>query len=117
MTLGMPVQSVPVTGVLAPNYAPLSPAQMQAETMLHDEARALAERVAAVLPAELCPEACSRQGSPAEEILEEARVWPADLIVLGSHGHGGLRSLVLGSVASRVMHHAQCSVEVVRART
>jgi nucleotide-binding universal stress UspA family protein len=47
-------------------------------------------------------------------ILDEAKTWGADLIVMGSHGRHGLDRLVMGSVAEAVASHAHCSVEVVR---
>jgi nucleotide-binding universal stress UspA family protein len=51
---------------------------------------------------------------PAEiEIVEAARRWRADLIVVGSHGRGFWGRL-LGSVSDAVVHHAPCSVLVVR---
>jgi nucleotide-binding universal stress UspA family protein len=52
--------------------------------------------------------------SPKTVILEEARQWGADLIVLGSHGRGGMERFLMGSVAETVATHAECSVEVVR---
>src|SRR5437762_2979937 len=55
-----------------------------------------------------------RKGHPQTAIVDEARKWRADLIVLGSHGHTGLKRLLLGSVASSVVSHAPCSVEVIR---
>jgi len=55
-----------------------------------------------------------RQGDPRSEIVDEAEKWKADLIVLGSHGYTGIKRLLLGSVASSVVSHASCSVEVVR---
>jgi nucleotide-binding universal stress UspA family protein len=53
-------------------------------------------------------------GPPSSAILEEAEGWKADLIVVGSHGYGTWRRLVLGSVSQAVVLHAKCSVEVVR---
>jgi nucleotide-binding universal stress UspA family protein len=52
-------------------------------------------------------------GPPREVILEEAERWPADLIVVGSHGYGTWQRLLLGSVSQAVVSHANCSVEVV----
>jgi nucleotide-binding universal stress UspA family protein len=54
-------------------------------------------------------------GKPAIEIVKAARHWPADLVVIGSHGRGGVKRLLLGSVAEAVMRHAACPVLVVRA--
>jgi nucleotide-binding universal stress UspA family protein len=53
-------------------------------------------------------------GKPATEIVKAAQEWPADLIVIGSHGRGGVQRLLLGSVADGVMRHAKCPVLVVR---
>jgi nucleotide-binding universal stress UspA family protein len=54
------------------------------------------------------------EGSPKKEIVEEAARWGADLILLGSHGHGPTARFLLGSVAQAVAIHAPCSVEIVR---
>jgi nucleotide-binding universal stress UspA family protein len=54
--------------------------------------------------------------SPKEVILEEAVAWPADLIVLGSHGHDRLDRFLLGSTSEAVATHAACSVAVMRGR-
>ena len=53
------------------------------------------------------------RGSPAQQIVERAEEWGADLIVVGSHGRGFWGRL-LGSVSNAVVHHATCSVLVVR---
>ena len=53
-------------------------------------------------------------GSPKQRILEEAEAFGADLIVVGSHGHGMLDRFLLGSVSQAVALHARCSVEIVR---
>lgn len=42
------------------------------------------------------------------------KAWNADLIIMGSRGHSGLKELVLGSISKYVVHHALCSVMVVR---
>lgn len=54
-------------------------------------------------------------GRPRELIVQEAADWGADLIVLGSHGHGPLRQALLGSVATGVAADASCAVEIIRA--
>ena len=53
--------------------------------------------------------------SPADiAITELAREIDADWIVVGTHGHTGLKHVFLGSVAERVVRHAPCSVLVAR---
>lgn len=49
-------------------------------------------------------------------IIDEAKEWGADLVVVGSHGLRGIKRLLLGSVAEAVAVHAHCSVEVIRER-
>jgi len=53
-------------------------------------------------------------GSPDRSIIEAAEEWNADLIVIGSHGRGFWDRLLVGSVTDAVVHHAPCSVLVVR---
>ena len=53
-------------------------------------------------------------GDPAEEIIAAAASEEADLIVVGSRGHGRLAGLLLGSVAQKVVAHASCPVLVAR---
>ena len=55
-----------------------------------------------------------RFGNPGLEIAEYAEEIGADLIVLPSHGYHGVKRLILGSVAERVIRHATCSVLVLR---
>lgn len=56
------------------------------------------------------------QGPLADKILEEAAQLGADLIVMGSHGHGALYNLLVGSVTSGVIKGAKCPVLIVPAR-
>ena len=58
-----------------------------------------------------------REGDAAAQIIEAARQDGAGLIVMGSHGRTGLARLLLGSVARNVLHHAPCSVLIVREPT
>ena len=56
-------------------------------------------------------------GSPAHELLNRAREWQPDLIVVGSHGRTALGRFVLGSVSQKVLTEAQTSVRVARQTT
>jgi nucleotide-binding universal stress UspA family protein len=82
------------------------------------EAREHAAGVIAEWRPKLAPGAptLTPEGHPAEEIVAAAKAWPADLIVIGSHGRGGLGRVLLGSVAEAVMRHAPCPVLVVRGK-
>lgn len=53
-------------------------------------------------------------GSPGKVICKAAQQWGADVIVIGNRGRSGLSELVLGSVSNYVMHHAPCSVLVLK---
>lgn len=55
-------------------------------------------------------------GTPATEILGHAREACVDLLVVGTHGRTGLKHLVLGSVAERVVRQAPCTVVVARTK-
>jgi nucleotide-binding universal stress UspA family protein len=57
----------------------------------------------------------ARRDDPAHGVLAAAADWHADLIVVGTRGHTGLQRLLLGSVARKVLQHAQCSVLVAHA--
>jgi nucleotide-binding universal stress UspA family protein len=64
-----------------------------------------------------CPENCHiRAGRPHEQIVKLAREIHADLIALSTRGHSGLKRLLLGSTAERVVRSAPCPVLVVRKR-
>jgi nucleotide-binding universal stress UspA family protein len=53
-------------------------------------------------------------GHPADAISAAAKEGRYDLVVMGSHGHAALGSLVMGSVASRVLAHCQTPVLIIR---
>ncbi|MDO7907529.1 universal stress protein [Paenibacillus sp. JX-17] len=54
------------------------------------------------------------QGSPAEVILDYAKEFGSDVILIGSRGLGGIREFVLGSVSHNVVQHARVPVLVVK---
>ena len=53
------------------------------------------------------------EGPEAESILNIAKKCQADLIVMGTRGHGKLKGLLVGSVSRKVIHHSSCPVMVV----
>jgi len=54
------------------------------------------------------------EGDPKSQIIDAAKEWRADMIVLGSHGRSGLGRFLMGSVSQDVVRHAHCSVEIIR---
>jgi nucleotide-binding universal stress UspA family protein len=74
---------------------------------------ALAQAQAAGVPAET-QLVDSGTGRVADVIVAEAKTWPADLIVIGTHGRRGLRRLTLGSDAEEVVRSASAPVLLVR---
>ncbi len=53
-------------------------------------------------------------GKPPRVIVETAKEWNADLIVMGTHGRGFWKRMLVGSVSDAVVHYAPCSVLVIR---
>ncbi|MEB3290155.1 MAG: universal stress protein [Leptolyngbya sp.] len=53
-------------------------------------------------------------GSPGRVICKAAQQWNADVIVVGNRGRSGLSEFMMGSVSNYVMHHAPCSVLVIK---
>ncbi|MEX2547780.1 MAG: universal stress protein [Chloroflexota bacterium] len=103
------------TGIAPTMYHPALVAQAEYENELRQSHSAIAAASSARLTShgiDARPEV--RVGDPAAEVLKIAAAAQADLIVLGSRGQTGLKRLLLGSVARRVLHHASASVLIVR---
>ena len=88
---------------------------MREETTRHSrEAVLVAEKI--MSEAELKVSGSVLTGLAKGVIVDEAKEWGADLVVVGSHGVRGITRLLIGSVAESVAMHAHCSVEVIRER-
>jgi nucleotide-binding universal stress UspA family protein len=70
---------------------------------------------ARTVPAELLYEVRVEVGVPWQAICTVAKGMNAELVVVGSHGHGMVDRL-LGTTATKIVNHAECSVLVVKAR-
>jgi len=74
----------------------------------------LAGLVAALEAANVKSESLVRGGLPRDSILEAARAWSADLIVMGTHGRRGLSHALYGSVVESVLLKSHCAILTVR---
>ncbi|MDN8615214.1 universal stress protein [Variovorax ginsengisoli] len=80
-----------------------------------DDARVVLEPVRAQLAEQgIAAEVVHKVGHPADEIASYAEKGKFDLLVMGSHGVGALKNLVMGSVATKVL--AKCTVPVLLVR-
>ena len=79
---------------------------------LRQEHRQVQAMALALVDKGVAAEALLVQGPTAGKILEEAQRLDAKLIVLGSHGHGALYELLVGSVADAVLRKSPCPVLV-----
>jgi len=96
------------------SYVPLA---LEAQKELLDATKRLVEESAGRLSEKFGQDGVTcevMEGYIKDKILETAREWPADLIVMGSHGRRGFTRFLLGSVSEAVVSHAPCSVEIVK---
>ena len=100
-------------GFVAGEFAGLDYSRLEDDQSTCEEER-LAGLIAAEVRDKVLAETLVRAGMPVVEILEAAKVLPADLIVISTHGRTGLKHVLLGSVAEDVVRRAPCPVLVVR---
>jgi len=104
----------PPTLPMAPPYGHLPPEDYERQPMR--EALELLEQFTSALvpktPAVDVRTSVAEGKNPAEVLIE--RSTEADLVVVGSRGHGGFLGMLLGSVSQHVVTHANCPVVVVR---
>lgn len=100
-------------------YAGYLPNTQEIEKIARENAEAVLEETRKVIEKRLAGRNIDLDteiliGSPESRIVEKAEDIGADLIVVGSHGYNRWERLLLGSVSDSVVHHAPCSVLVVR---
>lgn len=96
------------------NYVPVA---MEAQKELFDASRNLVAETADRLKEKFSVDHVIsevKEGYIKDQIIDTASHWPADLIVMGSHGRKGITKFLLGSVSEGVLAHAPCSVEIVK---
>ncbi len=99
------------------NYLNLPTVQDGVQASLAEAARArLDDQAKRLADSGIQVKTMTRLGRPFAEIADAARECAADLIILGTHGYTGLKHVLLGSTAERVVRHAPCPVLTVRAR-
>jgi nucleotide-binding universal stress UspA family protein len=109
--MAMPLAIDIYSGYL-PNTADLEKvAREQAEKTLDQTQKIISENI---VNDEIVVETEILLGSPESRIVEYAEENQTDVIILGSHGYNRWERLLLGSVSDSVVHHAPCSVLVVR---
>jgi nucleotide-binding universal stress UspA family protein len=103
--------------IVASDVAPV-PGQASAADLisslppLQDAAQQLVRRAVDEVGGDVKVEAMAVEGPAAQVLIERSRT--AELVVVGSRGHGGFVGLLLGSVSLQVAHHALCPVVIHR---
>lgn len=99
------------------NYVPVA---MEAQKELIDTSQSLIDQTAAQLGERFSADQISgevKEGYIKDVIIEVAKDWHADLIIMGSHGRKGITKFLLGSVSEGVLSNAPCSVEIVKLKS
>ncbi len=102
----------PVTVATPPQMAPAYAPELEDQVKLGREL--VAQAAKSLQAAGFKADTAVETGDIRVRLIDSAAEWNADLIVIGSHGHGPIRRFLLGSVAEFVARNASCSVEIVR---
>jgi nucleotide-binding universal stress UspA family protein len=105
---GMP-ELAPMTGVPVAGFEPMSEVIAENE----DEKSRLARSQTEIAQEGVKVTLHEPTGAVAEEILEQADAVDADLIVMGTHGHGAMYNLLVGSATKGVLKHSSRPVLLV----
>ena len=101
------VTPMPMSGYVGPGAELLLELRKQLEVRLEETKQEMIKRGARVRTELL-------EGAPYRVVLDWAKEWKADLIVIGTHGHTGLTHALLGSVTERVVRMSECPVLTIR---
>ncbi len=97
---------------MGPNTVPVGPPPDELVAISTEEMRKFVEEHLADVGFPLITDV--QMGRPFMEIIRYARENDIDMIVLGTHGRGGLKHAIMGSVAERVVRKAPCPVLTIR---
>ena len=94
------------------------PSEVPLWVLVDNAAKKALERMEATAT-QCLPPSCKREfhvmhGDPFGKLMEALQSIKPDVIVMSSHGRGGIHHLVMGSVAEKIVRHANCPVFVVR---
>jgi nucleotide-binding universal stress UspA family protein len=99
-----------------PDLAVIQTDRLEAEVLAEAD-RTVQDARSRLARPNLSVEAAVLRGRPAMAIVDRARDMRADLIIVGSLGHGAIETMLLGSVSAEVIDHAPAPVLVVRGRS
>lgn len=108
------IEDVPPTGGTKAGELHTSPPATLIQPIRHEVLGELQQAVATLRPQPLKVTLAIRDGNPLVDILRYVRDHRIDLIVVGTHGRGPLKHLLLGSVAESLVRQASCAVLTVR---
>ncbi|ELZ05630.1 UspA domain-containing protein [Natrialba chahannaoensis JCM 10990] len=108
------IRALYVVNVSGYGGLPMETAWDGISTALRDEGETAVERVRELAPDDIEVDTAVLEGSPSRVIVDEARPSTCDLVVMGTHGRGGIDRLLLGSVTERVVRQAPVPVLTVQ---
>ncbi len=106
---------LPLPGIAGPEFNPVTEQQELSERYL-DERDELNELVTQLVDADVNASALMAQGDPVKTILRQAERLDAELVVVGSHGHGMMFDALVGSISAGILRKSTIPVLVVPVR-
>ncbi len=106
---------IPLPGIAGPEFNPVTEQQEMSGRYL-DEQEQLKELVTQLVEADVNATAIMAQGDPVKTILREAERLEAELVVVGSHGHGKMFDALVGSISAGILRKSTIPVLVVPIR-